>query len=68
MTVVLFHSVYGLRPAVRAAAGRIRATGHEVVVPDLFDGRTTDDVERRRPGRERWRSCGGCDSAGQLNA
>lgn len=45
MTVVLFHSVYGLRPAVLAAAGRIRATGHEVVVPDLFDGRTTDDVE-----------------------
>jgi dienelactone hydrolase len=39
MTVVLFHSVCGLRPAVRAAADRIRATGHEVAVPDLFDGR-----------------------------
>ena len=48
MTVLLLHSVFGLRPAVRAAADRVRATGHEVVVPDLFDGRTTDDVEEGR--------------------
>lgn len=48
MTVLLLHSIYGLRPAVHAAADRIRATGHEVVVPDLFDGRTTDDVEEGR--------------------
>ena len=48
MTVLLLHSVFGLRPAVRAAADRIRATGHEVVVPDLFDGRTTGDVEEGR--------------------
>ncbi|WP_066932710.1 dienelactone hydrolase family protein [Streptomyces sp. NBRC 110611] len=40
MTIALFHSVYGLRPAVHAAADRLRAAGHEVVVPDLFDGRT----------------------------
>jgi dienelactone hydrolase len=38
-TIVLFHSVYGLRPAVHAAAGRLRAAGHEVLVPDLYDGR-----------------------------
>ncbi|MBM9505532.1 dienelactone hydrolase family protein [Actinacidiphila acididurans] len=45
MTIVLFHSMYGLRPAVLAAADRLRAAGHTVHVPDLFDGRTTDDAE-----------------------
>ncbi|GLY91676.1 dienelactone hydrolase family protein [Actinoallomurus iriomotensis] len=46
MTVVLLHSMYGLRAAVLDAAARIRATtGHEVVVPDLYDGRTADDAE-----------------------
>lgn len=43
--IVMFHSAYGLRPAVRAAAERLRAAGHEVYVPDLYDGRTTDTVE-----------------------
>ncbi|CAM5383006.1 dienelactone hydrolase [Streptomyces rimosus subsp. rimosus] len=44
-TVVLFHSVCGLRPAVHAAADRLREAGHEVVVPDLFGGRTAETVE-----------------------
>ncbi|WP_346776567.1 dienelactone hydrolase family protein [Streptomyces sp. HNM0574] len=44
-TVVLFHSVYGLRPAVHSAAERLRAAGHEVHTPDLFEGRTADSVE-----------------------
>ncbi|WP_240796233.1 dienelactone hydrolase family protein [Streptomyces sp. RFCAC02] len=43
--VILFHSVHGLRPAVRDAAGRLRAAGHRVHVPDLFDGRTAQTVE-----------------------
>ncbi|WP_406287431.1 dienelactone hydrolase family protein [Embleya sp. NBC_00896] len=43
--IVLFHSAYGLRPAVHAAAERLRADGHEVTVPDLYDGRTTESVE-----------------------
>ncbi|GAB7034098.1 dienelactone hydrolase family protein [Streptomyces sp. NPDC021749] len=43
-TIVLFHSVCGLRPAVHSAADRLRAAGHEVIVPDLFDGRTADSV------------------------
>jgi dienelactone hydrolase len=43
-TIILFHSTYGLRPAVHTAADRLRAAGHEVVVPDLFDGRTADNV------------------------
>ncbi|MFF7212061.1 dienelactone hydrolase family protein [Streptomyces sp. NPDC008238] len=45
MTIVLFHSAYGLRPAVHAAADRLRAAGHEVHVPDLYEGRTADTVE-----------------------
>ncbi|ARF54879.1 dienelactone hydrolase family protein [Streptomyces gilvosporeus] len=43
-TIVLFSSVCGVRPAVHAAADRLRAAGHEVIVPDLFDGRTADSV------------------------
>jgi dienelactone hydrolase len=43
-TIILFHSTYGLRPAVHTAADRLRAAGHEVVAPDLFDGRTADNV------------------------
>lgn len=42
---MLFHSVYGLRPAVHEAAARLRAAGHEVHTPDLFEGRTADTVE-----------------------
>ncbi|MEO3778847.1 dienelactone hydrolase family protein [Micromonospora sp. B11E3] len=34
--IALFHSVYGLRPAVLAAADRLRAAGHQVVTPDLY--------------------------------
>lgn len=43
--IVLFHSVHGLRPAARTAADRMRAAGHRVRVPDLFDGRTAESVE-----------------------
>ncbi|MGQ5261592.1 dienelactone hydrolase family protein [Micromonospora sp. ZYX-F-536] len=43
--VVLFHSVYGLRPAVRAAADRLRAAGHRVVTPDLYGVPAADTVE-----------------------
>ncbi|GAA1295270.1 dienelactone hydrolase family protein [Streptomyces sp. NBC_01005] len=45
MNIMLFHSTYGLRPAVHAAADRLRAAGHEVQVPDLFEGHTFDTVE-----------------------
>lgn len=45
MDIMLFHSVHGKRPAVDAAADRLRAAGHQVWVPDLFDGWTTDSVE-----------------------
>ncbi|MFF8033946.1 dienelactone hydrolase family protein [Streptomyces sp. NPDC016626] len=45
MNIVLFHSTYGPGPAVRRAADRLRAAGHEVWTPDLFGGRTFDTVE-----------------------
>ncbi|WP_073952531.1 dienelactone hydrolase family protein [Streptomyces kebangsaanensis] len=45
MNIMLFHSTYGLGPAVRQAADRLRAAGHEVWTPDLFEGRTFDSVE-----------------------
>ncbi|MFI0819239.1 dienelactone hydrolase family protein [Streptomyces sp. NPDC021098] len=43
--ILLLHSMYGLRPAVHAAADRLRAAGHEVHVPDLYEGRTADTAE-----------------------
>ncbi|MGH3240204.1 MAG: dienelactone hydrolase family protein [Spirillospora sp.] len=43
--VLLLHSMYGLRPAVRQAADRLRSAGHEVHAPDLYDGRVVDDAE-----------------------
>jgi dienelactone hydrolase len=43
--VVLFHSVLGLRPGVIATADRLRAAGHTVHTPDLFDGEVFDDLD-----------------------
>ncbi|WJE00167.1 dienelactone hydrolase family protein [Streptomyces antimycoticus] len=56
-TIILFHSAYGLRPAVQEAADRLRAAGHEVVVPDLYEGQTAETVEdgmviKERIGRD----------------
>ncbi|MFG2516633.1 dienelactone hydrolase family protein [Streptomyces sp. NPDC048584] len=48
MNIMLFHSTFGLRPAVHRAADRLRAAGHEVWTPDLFEGRTFDEVEEAR--------------------
>ncbi|MFI6724521.1 dienelactone hydrolase family protein [Streptomyces sp. R-74717] len=52
MNIMLFHSTYGLRPAVHAAAARLRAAGHEVQVPDLFEGHTFETVEEGMAFRE----------------
>lgn len=43
--VVLFHSVYGLRPAVIAAAGLLRAAGHQVTTPDLYAGPVAESID-----------------------
>jgi dienelactone hydrolase len=44
-TVVLFHSVLGLRPAVLATAESLRAAGHVVTTPDLYGGEVFDDMD-----------------------
>jgi dienelactone hydrolase len=38
--MVLFHHVQGLTPGIVAFADELRAAGHTVHTPDLFDGRT----------------------------
>ena len=43
--VVLFHHVAGLTDGVRSFAERLRAGGHTVHTPDLFDGETAPTVE-----------------------
>lgn len=43
--LVLFHHAQGLTPGVAAFAARLRAAGHTVHVPDLYDGRTFDAIE-----------------------
>lgn len=37
---LLFHHAQGLTPGVRAFGRELRAAGHTVHTPDLFDGRT----------------------------
>ncbi len=53
MNIMLFHSTHGLTPAVRQAADRLRAAGHEVWTPDLFEGRTFDSVEEGMAHKDR---------------
>ncbi|GAB2862968.1 dienelactone hydrolase family protein [Nocardioides pacificus] len=43
--VLLFHHALGLTPGVHAFADSLRAAGHTVHVPDLYDGRVFDDLD-----------------------
>src|SRR5437763_1838282 len=43
--VLLFHHALGLTPGVTAFADELRAAGHTVHTPDLFDGRTFGSIE-----------------------
>ena len=43
--VLLFHHAQGLTPGVRAFADDLRAAGHTVHAPDLFDGRTFGSID-----------------------
>jgi dienelactone hydrolase len=43
--VVLFHHALGLTPGVETFAELLRAAGHTVSTPDLFEGRTFEDIE-----------------------
>ncbi|MFD6419770.1 dienelactone hydrolase family protein [Streptomyces sp. NPDC060194] len=53
MDIVLFHSTYGVRPVVTAAADRLRSAGHQVHVPDLFEGQTAESTEEGLAIRDR---------------
>ena len=43
--VLLFHHAQGLTPGIISFAEELRAAGHMVHTPDLFDGRTFDSIE-----------------------
>jgi dienelactone hydrolase len=43
--IVLYHHVQGLTEGVREFAGELRADGHTVYTPDLFDGRTFATID-----------------------
>jgi dienelactone hydrolase len=43
--IVLFHHAQGLRPDVLDWADSLREAGHEVETPDLFEGRTFDQLD-----------------------
>jgi dienelactone hydrolase len=42
--VILFHHAQGLTPGVTAFADRLRAAGHDVHTPDLFEGQTFESI------------------------
>jgi dienelactone hydrolase len=43
--VIVFHHALGRTPGVLAFAERLRDAGHTVHVPDLYEGRTFEDLE-----------------------
>jgi dienelactone hydrolase len=43
--VLLFHHAQGLTPGIKAFADELRAAGHTVHTPDLFDGRTFGSID-----------------------
>jgi dienelactone hydrolase len=43
--VLLFHHAQGLTPGIHSFADELRAAGHTVHTPDLFDGRTFGSID-----------------------
>lgn len=43
--VILFHHAQGLTSGVHAFADELRSAGHTLTVPDLYEGRTFDDLQ-----------------------
>lgn len=43
--ILMFHHLKGLTPGIRSFAERLREAGHRVSAPDLFDGRTFENLE-----------------------
>ena len=44
-TILLFHHALGLTPGVQAFAEELRAAGHTVHTPDLYEGKTFTDLK-----------------------
>ena len=44
--VLLFHHAQGLTPGIRAFADELRAAGHTVHAPDLFEGKTFGSIDQ----------------------
>ncbi|HII84202.1 MAG TPA: dienelactone hydrolase [Methanobacterium subterraneum] len=42
--IVIFHSVLGLRRGIIEAAEMLKDEGHNVLIPDLYNGETFDDM------------------------
>ncbi len=42
--LILFHHAQGLTGGIEAFAEQLRAAGHQVTVPDLYDGATFDSI------------------------
>jgi len=43
--VLLFHHAHGLTSGVREFADRLRAAGHTIHTPDLYEGQIFDSLE-----------------------
>ncbi len=43
--ILLFHHALGITPGIESFAGRLRVAGHEVTMPDLFDGRRFESID-----------------------
>lgn len=43
--IILFHHAQGLTDGVRAFADQLRAAGHHVTTPDLYDGATFETID-----------------------
>ncbi len=61
--VLVFHHAQGLTPGMHAFAADLRAAGHVVHLPDLFEGRTFASIEEgvghiEAVGFEEMRECG----------
>lgn len=44
-SVAVFHHCHGLTPGLRAFADAIRAAGHTVLTPDLYEGNLLSTID-----------------------
>ena len=49
--VLLFHHAQGLTPGMHTFADELRAAGHTVHLPDLFEGRVFESIDKMQRTR-----------------